>query len=93
MQTPPAASAPTVVDVDRIAAVSDPVVRNLQITQCYHELARAMGARDWAHLPDRMHFIADMFWRYHNTSDLFAPPFTPAQITALKAGRVPDGRL
>lgn len=35
----------TVVDVDRIAAVADPVVRNLQITQCYAELAAVMMER------------------------------------------------
>lgn len=33
---------PTVDDVRRIAAVKDPVVRNLQITQAYHDLALAM---------------------------------------------------
>lgn len=32
--------APTVADVDRIAALGDPVLRNLQITQCYCELSR-----------------------------------------------------
>ena len=36
---------PTVADVDRIAAVADPVVRNLQITQCYAELSAVMLAR------------------------------------------------
>ncbi len=35
---------PTVADVDRIAALADPVVRNLQITQCYHELSLALAA-------------------------------------------------
>src|SRR5690606_583138 len=29
----------------RIAALADPVIRNLQITQCYHELALTMAAR------------------------------------------------
>lgn len=55
--------------------------------------AMGSGARDWANLRDRMHFIADMFRRYHDTSDLFDPPFTSAQIAAMKSGRVPDGRL
>ena len=36
---------PTVAEVERIAAVSDPVIRNLQITQCYHELAVALTTR------------------------------------------------
>ncbi len=35
---------PTVADVDRIAALADPIVRNLQITQCYHELSLALAA-------------------------------------------------
>ncbi len=37
--------APTVAEVERIARLSDPVVRNLQITQCYCELSRALAAR------------------------------------------------
>ena len=32
-------------DVDRIAGVSEPVLRNLLITQCYHELSSVFGAR------------------------------------------------
>jgi hypothetical protein len=36
-------SAPTVADVDRIVALGDPIVRNLQITQCYHELASTLA--------------------------------------------------
>ncbi len=37
--------APTVAEVERIAAITDPVVRNLQITQCYCELSQAFAAR------------------------------------------------
>ena len=36
---------PTVADVERIAALPDPVIRNLLITQCYHELAVVMTTR------------------------------------------------
>src|SRR5215213_5295875 len=36
---------PTVDDVNRITALVDPVIRNLQITLSYHELAVAMTAR------------------------------------------------
>lgn len=53
----------------------------------------ASGARDWADLPDRMHFIADLFRCYHVTGDLLAPPFTPAQVAAMRAGTLPDGPL
>lgn len=51
------------------------------------------GAVDWAELPHRLHFIIDMFRCYHETSDLFEPPFTPEQIAVLKAGKLPEGRL
>jgi len=36
-------------DVERIVAVADPIVRNLRITQCYHELAGALAARTVGH--------------------------------------------
>lgn len=35
---------PTIRDVQRIAALPDPVQRNLQITQCYYELSQALTA-------------------------------------------------
>src|SRR5690349_19039802 len=36
---------PTVGDIDGIGAIADPVVRNLRITQCYHELSAAVAER------------------------------------------------
>jgi len=36
---------PTCDEVERIAAVTEPIVRNLQITQCYHELSHALAER------------------------------------------------
>jgi len=36
---------PTIADVARIAGIEDPVLRNLRITQCYHELAHAWVER------------------------------------------------
>jgi hypothetical protein len=51
------------------------------------------GAVDWSLLPNRMHFIADTFRCYHESADLFEPPFTPEQIAALRAGNLPEGRL
>jgi hypothetical protein len=41
-------SAPTIYDVDAIAAMDNSVLRNLQITQCYAELSAAMRARTGA---------------------------------------------
>jgi len=37
--------APTIGEVDRIAQLTEPVMRNLQITQCYHELSAVIAAR------------------------------------------------
>lgn len=54
---------------------------------------RDSGAVDWALLPDRLHFIIDMFRCYHEQADLFDPPFTPEQVRMLKAERMPEGRL
>jgi hypothetical protein len=54
---------------------------------------RDSGAADWTSLADRMHFIADFFRAYHVTPELLNSPFSPEQVTALKAGRIPEGRL
>lgn len=51
------------------------------------------GAQDWGRLPDRMHFIADLFRAYQSNARLFDPPFTPAQVDHLKHGRLPEGTL
>lgn len=53
----------------------------------------ASGACDWASLHERMHFIADLFRRYHERPELFQPPFTPEQTARIKAGEVPEGDL
>lgn len=54
---------------------------------------RETGTLDWADLPERMHFIADLFRCHQESPGLFASPFTTAQAADLKAGRLPDGRL
>lgn len=51
------------------------------------------GAVDWGDLGERLHFIADMFRCYQETPLLLEPPFTPVQVAALQAGRVPPGEL
>jgi hypothetical protein len=42
----PSPSAPTVADIQRIAAIASPVLRNLEITYCYSRLAAALTARN-----------------------------------------------
>lgn len=51
------------------------------------------GAVDWAQLPERLHFIADLFRCYAVTPQLAEPPFTPEQVAHIKAGRRPPGAL
>lgn len=51
------------------------------------------GAAFWGDLPDRIHFIADLFRSHHAAVELFDPPFTPDQIAALQEDRLPSGRL
>lgn len=51
------------------------------------------GAIDWADLPDRLHFIADLFRSYHETAELLGPPFRAEQVSELKAGKRPAGAL
>ena len=51
------------------------------------------GATDWADLPERMHFIADLFRCWHSRAELFTPPYTTEQIAAIRAGRRPGGEL
>lgn len=53
----------------------------------------ASGARDWANLNDRLHFIIDLFRSHQEAPAIFAPPFEPEQTTAIKAGRIPSGKL
>ena len=54
---------------------------------------RASGAADWGNLADRLHFIVELFRCYQEWPPLFTAPFTSAQVTALKDGRLPQGRL
>lgn len=51
------------------------------------------GADDWAKLHERMHYIAHLFRAYHEHPRLFDPPFTAPQTAAIRAGRLPSGRL
>jgi hypothetical protein len=53
----------------------------------------ASGVEDWGSLPDRMHFIADLFRVYHFVPELFDPPFTDEQTAVIVSGGLPSGRL
>jgi hypothetical protein len=51
------------------------------------------GARDWAELDERMHFIAELFRVRQEDVRLFDAPFDTAQAAAMREGRRPAGRL
>ncbi|NUT45963.1 MAG: hypothetical protein HOV94_01405, partial [Saccharothrix sp.] len=70
-------------DLLALLATVDPTPDSLQDT----------AARDWSDLPDRMHYIADMFRCHADRADLQSPPFTPAQVADLTNGRRPTGPL
>ncbi|HSG39764.1 MAG TPA: hypothetical protein VLE27_09020 [Thermoanaerobaculia bacterium] len=77
-----------------LRSIVDPDLRALlaRIDPTSDSLAGS-GAEDWADFPERMHFLADMFRCFMAEPRLFSPPFAPHQVTALKAGRRPLGRL
>jgi hypothetical protein len=79
---------------DILRQLADPDLRSLlsQIDPTPDSLSES-GALDWADLPDRLHFIADLFRCYQETRALFDAPYMPRQVAALKAGRIPEGSL
>jgi hypothetical protein len=57
------------------------------------DTTRGSGARDWSNLDQRMHYIADLFRVFQEDDSLEEPPFTPEQVTVIRAGGRPSGRL
>ncbi|MDX1941621.1 MAG: hypothetical protein SFU99_13770 [Saprospiraceae bacterium] len=51
------------------------------------------GAIDWADLPDRLHYIVDLFRCHQETEDLLKAPFTQEQVKIIKEGIIPSGDL
>jgi hypothetical protein len=80
---PPSLKQITLPDLQALLAKIDPTP----------DTTRASGAADWSSLPDRLHYIIDLFRCYHEDADLLDPPFSAEQVTSLEAGRLPEGRL
>jgi hypothetical protein len=55
--------------------------------------AAGSGAVDWADLDDRMQYIGELFRTRQEDTALLSAPFDPEQVVAIRAGRLPDGRL
>jgi hypothetical protein len=51
------------------------------------------GARDWADLQQRMHYIVHLFCAFHLSEQLSRPPFSPEQVASFSRGIVPDGDM
>lgn len=73
-----------------LASLTNPELRSLlgKIDPTPDALA-STGPRDWSRLPQRMHFIADLFRAYHTDPALFDLPFTDLQASMIKSGRRP----
>jgi hypothetical protein len=77
-----------------LAVLADPeLLALLRTVDPTADSTAGTAARDWADLPDRMHYIADMFRCHALRGDLLDPPFTAEQVEALTAGRLPSGAL
>jgi hypothetical protein len=51
------------------------------------------GCNDWSDLKQRIHYIANLFRCYHETKDIFSAAFTDEQLSVIKTGGIPEGRL
>jgi len=51
------------------------------------------AAVDWSDLDERMHYIVDLFRAWHEAPELLRAPYTTEQVAAIRAGRLPAGRL
>ncbi len=80
---PPSLKQITLPDLQALLARIDPAVDN----------TRGTGAVDWSSLPERLHYIVNLFRCYHESAELFDPPFTAEQVATLKADRLPEGQL
>jgi hypothetical protein len=77
-----------------LAEIRNPKLRQmLAQTDSTPDSLVGSGATDWANFKERMQFITDFFRAYQERPQLFDPPFTPEQVTSLKSGRKPSGRL
>lgn len=54
---------------------------------------RPTGADDWSVIGQRMNYIVNLFRSRQRDPSLLDPPFSPAQLAELRAGRLPSGPL
>ena len=51
------------------------------------------AAKDWGQLEDRMNYIVDFFRSRQQDPQMYEQPFSDEQVAAIRAGKVPGGRL
>ena len=73
-----------------LKTISNPALRELlAMVDPTPDSRGGTGSEDWSDLPQRMHFITDLFRAYHMDPLLFDPPFTESQLKFIKTDRVP----
>jgi hypothetical protein len=76
---------------DSLRELSNPVLTDfLNQVRPSPESIDGAGCKDWSNLRQRIHYIANLFRCYQETSDLFSPPFSEDQIATIKSGGVPS---
>ena len=80
---PPSLTQLVLTDLQSLLAELDPTPDGL----------RESGTVDWGNLPDRLHFIIEMFRCYQESLSLFDSPYTAEQVAVIQSGRVPIGPL
>jgi hypothetical protein len=79
---------------ERLATVANPELRALlDRVDPTPDTTRGSGTRDWARLPERIHYIADLFRVNQEDERLYEPPFTADQVAVIRSGGRPSGRL
>lgn len=79
---------------DELRAIDDPELRALLYSlDRTPNTSAGSAARDWADLGDRMNFVVDLFRSRQQDPSLYRAPFSPEQVAAIRAGRVPGGEL
>lgn len=73
-----------------LSAVTDDALREqLTALDSTPNTTIGSGTADWSSLADRMHFLSDFFRCYHDDSSLFDPPFTDAELAAIRVNGLP----
>jgi len=75
---------------DRVEGWFDAVLAKLHLVT---PEAQGSGARNWTSLSDRMRFIFELFRSRQQDQSLYEPPFSDAQVQAMRAGVMPEGPL